>query len=117
MRGVAVLHWACMALVLLATKAVIIMLFDRLVSIIRGVIKRIAVGVARPIAMPHLVTIFKRGTAVKAVADRIQTIWKAHHPTFTDTLALNWINSWLRYCISTIVGVRDISVSIDKLLS
>lgn len=117
MRGVAVLHWACMALVLLATKAVIVMLADRLVSIIQGVIKGTAVGVAIPIAMLHLVTKSQRGTFVKAVGDRIRTIWGVHHPTFTDTLALHWINCWLRDCISMINGVRDMSVSIIKLLS
>ena len=121
MRGGAILHRACMALVLLAmllaTKAVIIMLFDRLVSIIRGLIKRTAVGGAIPVAMLHLVTISKRGTSVKAVVDRVLTVWSVHHPTFTYTLAVSWTNYWLRDCISMIVGVRDIRMSIIKLLS
>ena len=116
MRGVAVLHRACMVLVHLATKAVIVMLFDELVSIIRCVIKGNGIGVAIPIDMAHLVTECGRGTSVKAVGDRGRTIWSAHQSTFTDTLALNRIDYWPRHCMSMMIGVRNIWVSIIELL-
>ncbi len=75
---------------LLATKAVIIMLFDRLVSIIRGVSKRSAVGVAVPIAMLHLATESQSGTSVKAVVCTVRAMWSAHHATSVYVLALCW---------------------------
>ena len=77
-----------MAVMLLATKAVVIMLFHRLVHVSRGVSKGRVVGAAIVIGRLHLVTEFEMGTSVKAIGSRVRAILRVYCPAFIDVLAL-----------------------------